>query len=199
MASSSFVMKRYESVVDTMPEALRQSHCALYDVGAVMVVHAVIMDCKLMLEKSSNNYVRFYTGAMPIFKAYGDSSFQDYYIEEEERHQKVQKSKGNHWPVLLRYAEVMSSDFVEDFYTAEPLPLDVVSIYVLFRLLFISDGRFIESFGDDETYAAESFTNDITSVGAGLAKLQTGFGADRIADAHLLAQAEQRMTRISIV
>ncbi|GKD04296.1 heat intolerant 4-like protein, partial [Tanacetum coccineum] len=30
--------------------------CALYDVGAVMVVHAVLMDCKLMLEKSSNNY-----------------------------------------------------------------------------------------------------------------------------------------------
>ncbi|GJZ76498.1 protein virilizer [Tanacetum coccineum] len=29
---------------------------ALYDEGAVMVVHAILMDCKLMLEKSSNNY-----------------------------------------------------------------------------------------------------------------------------------------------
>ncbi|KAI3523135.1 hypothetical protein L1887_01192 [Cichorium endivia] len=29
---------------------------ALYDEGAVMVVHAVLIDCKLMLEKSSNNY-----------------------------------------------------------------------------------------------------------------------------------------------
>lgn len=29
---------------------------ALYDEGAVMVVHAVLVDCKLMLEKSSNNY-----------------------------------------------------------------------------------------------------------------------------------------------
>lgn len=39
-----------------------------------------------------------------------------------------------------------------------------------------------------------------TNVGAilleaGLAKLQTGFGADRIADAHLLAQAEQSAKR----
>ncbi|XP_071701386.1 protein virilizer homolog isoform X2 [Rutidosis leptorrhynchoides] len=29
---------------------------ALYDEGAVMVVHAVLIDCKLLLEKSSNNY-----------------------------------------------------------------------------------------------------------------------------------------------
>ncbi|KAL8217068.1 hypothetical protein R6Q57_023905 [Mikania cordata] len=29
---------------------------ALYDEGTVMVVHAVLIDCKLMLEKSSNNY-----------------------------------------------------------------------------------------------------------------------------------------------
>nr|XP_043628219.1 protein virilizer homolog isoform X2 [Erigeron canadensis] len=29
---------------------------ALYDEGAVMIVHAVLLDCKLMLEKSSNNY-----------------------------------------------------------------------------------------------------------------------------------------------
>ncbi|XP_076952954.1 protein virilizer homolog [Bidens hawaiensis] len=29
---------------------------ALYDEGAVMVIHAVLINCKLMLEKSSNNY-----------------------------------------------------------------------------------------------------------------------------------------------
>ncbi|KVH90545.1 Protein virilizer [Cynara cardunculus var. scolymus] len=29
---------------------------ALYDEGAVMVIHAVVINCKLMLEKSSNNY-----------------------------------------------------------------------------------------------------------------------------------------------
>lgn len=29
---------------------------ALYDEGAVMVVHAVIINCKLMLERSSNIY-----------------------------------------------------------------------------------------------------------------------------------------------
>ncbi|KAM7500791.1 hypothetical protein LguiA_025205 [Lonicera macranthoides] len=29
---------------------------ALYDEGAIMVIHAVLIDCKLMLERSSNNY-----------------------------------------------------------------------------------------------------------------------------------------------
>ncbi|XP_058205314.1 protein virilizer homolog isoform X4 [Rhododendron vialii] len=29
---------------------------ALYDEGAVMVIHAVLLDCRLMLERSSNNY-----------------------------------------------------------------------------------------------------------------------------------------------
>lgn len=29
---------------------------ALYDEGAVMVIHAVLIDCRLMLERSSNNY-----------------------------------------------------------------------------------------------------------------------------------------------
>ncbi|KAF3943847.1 hypothetical protein CMV_029629 [Castanea mollissima] len=34
-----------------------------------------------------------------------------------------------HWPVLLLYAEVMSSDFIEDFYTCPPLPWDKESNY----------------------------------------------------------------------
>lgn len=29
---------------------------ALYNEGAVMVIHAVLIDCRLMLERSSNNY-----------------------------------------------------------------------------------------------------------------------------------------------
>lgn len=42
----------------------------------------------------------------------------------------------------------------------------------------------------------ESKTNvGITLLEAGLARLQTGFGADRIPDAHLLAQAEQSAKR----
>ncbi|KAK7843972.1 tetratricopeptide repeat protein 4 like protein [Quercus suber] len=34
-----------------------------------------------------------------------------------------------HWPVLLLYAEVMSSDFIEDFYTCPPLPWDKENNY----------------------------------------------------------------------
>lgn len=42
----------------------------------------------------------------------------------------------------------------------------------------------------------ESRTNmAVTLLEAGLAKLQTSFGADRIQDAHLLAQAEQSAKR----
>uniref|UniRef100_A0A2N9HIY6 Uncharacterized protein n=1 Tax=Fagus sylvatica TaxID=28930 RepID=A0A2N9HIY6_FAGSY len=34
-----------------------------------------------------------------------------------------------HWPVLLLYAEVMSSDFIEDFYSCPPLPWDKENNY----------------------------------------------------------------------
>lgn len=32
---------------------------ALYDEGAVMVIHAVLINCRLMLERSSNIYGQF--------------------------------------------------------------------------------------------------------------------------------------------
>lgn len=33
---------------------------ALYDEGAVMVIHAVLINCRLMLERSSNIYGQFF-------------------------------------------------------------------------------------------------------------------------------------------
>ncbi|CAI9300752.1 unnamed protein product [Lactuca saligna] len=41
----------------------------------------------------------------------------------------LDKDRILHWPVILLYAEVMSSDFIEDFYSGAPLPWDKESAY----------------------------------------------------------------------
>ena len=50
-------------------------------------------------------------------------------------------------------------------------------------------GTFLGSLWESRTNMA------VTLLEAGLAKLQTSFGADRISDAHLLEQAEQSAKR----
>uniref|UniRef100_A0A251TF13 Putative tetratricopeptide repeat (TPR)-like superfamily protein n=1 Tax=Helianthus annuus TaxID=4232 RepID=A0A251TF13_HELAN len=94
-----------------------------------------------------------------------------------------------HWPVLLLYAEVMSSDFIEDFCEtdiAEPLPWDKENAYtrdaielyyeagsgvclskkeILSNLLQGTAASHIESFGDEDTDAAKSSPKEISSVG----------------------------------
>ncbi|KAF9597964.1 hypothetical protein IFM89_023449, partial [Coptis chinensis] len=53
-------------------------------------------------------------------------------------------------------------------------------------------GTYLGSMWDPKTNVA------VTLLEAGLAKLQTAFGADRIGDAHFLAQAEQSAKRKKI-
>ncbi|PWA81560.1 Tetratricopeptide-like helical [Artemisia annua] len=103
----------------------------------------------------------------------------------------LDKDRILHWPVLLLYAEVMSSDFIEDFYSAEPLPWDKENAYtrdaielyyeagsgsclskkeIISNFLQGTVASHIESFGDDETDSVKSSANGISSVGEGRSK-----------------------------
>lgn len=50
----------------------------------------------------------------------------------------LDKNKILHWPVLLLYAEVMSSDFIEDFCETDMFSahLDMISIFLAFSFLY---------------------------------------------------------------
>ncbi|PWA82531.1 Tetratricopeptide-like helical [Artemisia annua] len=106
----------------------------------------------------------------------------------------LDKDRILHWPVLLLYAEVMSSDFIEDFCEtdiAEPLPWDKENAYtrdaielyyeagsggclskkeIISNFLQGTVASHIESFGDDETDSVKSSANGISSVGEGRSK-----------------------------
>lgn len=57
-----------------------------------------------------------------------------------------------HWPVLLLYAEVMSSDFIEDFCETDmfSVHLDIISFFLFFlqllKSLLVSPYHFLTSF-----------------------------------------------------
>ncbi|KAI3806106.1 hypothetical protein L1987_21998 [Smallanthus sonchifolius] len=94
-----------------------------------------------------------------------------------------------HWPVLLLYAEVMSSDFIEDFCEtdiAEPLPWDKENAYtrdaielyyeagsgvclskkeIISNFLQGTVASHLETFGYDETDRVKSSPKEISSVG----------------------------------
>ncbi|KAI3678767.1 hypothetical protein L6452_38070 [Arctium lappa] len=96
-----------------------------------------------------------------------------------------------HWPVLLLYAEVMSSDFIEDFYSSAPLPWDKENAYtrdaielyyeagsgvrlskreIISNFLQGTVASHLESFGDDEIDAVKSSPKGISSIGEGRSK-----------------------------
>ncbi|KAI3749577.1 hypothetical protein L2E82_20191 [Cichorium intybus] len=96
-----------------------------------------------------------------------------------------------HWPVLLLYAEVMSSDFIEDFYNSAPLPWDKENVYtrdsielyyeagsgvclskkeIISNFLQGTVASHLETYGDDETDAVKSSSKGMASVGEGGSK-----------------------------
>ncbi|KVH94303.1 Tetratricopeptide-like helical [Cynara cardunculus var. scolymus] len=99
-----------------------------------------------------------------------------------------------HWPVLLLYAEVMSSDFIEDFCETDisaPLPWDKENAYtrdaielyyeagsgvrlskreIISTFLQGTVASHLESFGDDEIDGVKSSPKGISSIGEGRSK-----------------------------